>query len=91
MHQSIVSTAPNVHVMGGDNDFTFQGPGMSPVLLGQADGYNPSLSHTLHNRKFHQGKGPNVKPRHCGNNQKVIAVHLSPAIPMGVVGGDLYK
>ena len=38
------------------------------------------------------GKGPNVKPpvlpRHSGDNQKVIALHLSPAIPrLFPVGG----
>ena len=38
--------------MGGDNDFTFQSPGISPALWEQADGYNPALSHTLHNRKI---------------------------------------
>ena len=72
--------------MGGDNYFTFQSPGISPALWGQADGYNPALSPTLHNRKSHRGKGPNVKPpaipRHCGDNQKVMALHLSPAIPV---------
>ena len=72
--------------MGEDNDFLlFQSPGISPALRGQADGYNPALSPTLHNRKFHRGKVPNVKapaiPRHCGDNQKVITLHLSLAIP----------
>ena len=61
-------------------------------MWGQADGYNPALSPTLHNRKFHRGKVPNVKapaiPRHCGDNQKVIALHLSPAIPVG--GGGMW-
>ena len=43
------------------------------------------------NRKSHRGKGPNVKtpaiPRYCGDNQKVIALHLSPAIYTPVGGG----
>ena len=48
---------------------------ISPALRGQADGNNPALSSTVHNRKSQQGKVPNVKPpvisRHCGDNQKV--------------------
>ena len=74
MHQSFVSTAPPPPLtgMGGDNDFTFQSPGISPALRGHADGNNPALSATLHNRKSHRGKIPNVKSpvisRHCGDN-----------------------
>ena len=64
-----------------------------PALRGQADGNNPALSPTLHNRKSHQGKVPNVKPlvisRHCGDNKKVIALHLSMAIPVGGGGGAM--
>ena len=66
---------------------TFQSPGISPALWGQADGYNPALSPTLYNRKSHRDKGPNVKPlaipKHCGDNQKVIAMHLSLTTPIG--------
>ena len=66
---------------------TFHSPGITPAMRGQAGGYNPALSPILHNRKSHRGKGPNVKPlaipRYCGDNQKVIALHLSSAI----VGG----
>ena len=72
---------------------TFQSPDISPALWGQADDYNPALSPTLHNRKSHRGKGPNVKtpsiPRYCWDIQKVIALQLSPAIPVG--GGRGYK
>ena len=73
MHQSFVSTAPPPPTgMGGDNDFTFQSPGISPALRGHADGNNPALSATLHNRKSHGGKIPNVKSpvisQHCGDN-----------------------
>ena len=54
--------------------FAFQSPGISPALWGQADGNDPAL----------WGKCPNVitpaLPRHCVDNQKVIALHLSPAI-----------
>ena len=87
MHQSFVSTPspPPSGIM------TFQSPGISPALWGQADGYNPALSPTLQNRKSHRGKGPNVKPPaipgHCRDNKKVIALHLSPAIPVGGGGG----
>ena len=73
--------------------FIFQSPGISPALLGQADGNNPALCPTLHNRKSQQDKCPNVitptLPRHCGDNQKVIVQHLTPAIP--VDGGSGYK
>ena len=41
---------------------TFQSPGLSPALGGQADGNITALSPTLHNRKSHRGKIPNVKP-----------------------------
>ena len=52
--------------------FTLQSRGISPALRGKADGYSAALSPTLHNRKSHWGKVPNVKapliPRHCGGN-----------------------
>ena len=52
----------------------------------QADGnYNPALSPTLQLRKSHRGRGLNVKPpaisQHCGDIQKRITLHISPAIP----------
>ena len=51
----------------------------------QADGNNPALSPTLQLRKSHWGRGLNVKPpaisQHCGEYQKVITPHISPAIP----------
>ena len=44
MQQSFVATAPPTPTgMGGDNDFTFQSPGISPALWGQPNGYNPAL------------------------------------------------
>ena len=61
--------------------FTFQSPGISPALWGQANGNNPALFPTLHNRKSQQGKCPNVIRPHCGDNQIVIVQHLTPAIP----------
>ena len=61
--------------------FTFQSPGISPALWGQADGNNPALCPTLHNRKSQQGKCPIVitptLPPHFGDNQKVIVRHAS--------------
>ena len=51
----------------------------------QADGNNPALSPTLQLRKSHRGRGLDVKPpsisQHCGDNQKVITRHISPANP----------
>ena len=78
MHQSFVPPTG----MGGD----FQRPSISPTLWGQADGNNPTLSPPpLHHRKSNEGKCPNVItlafPWHCGDNQKVLALHHSPAIP----------
>ena len=64
MHQSFASTAPPPTGMGGDNGFTFQSPGISPTLWGQADDNNPALCPTLHNRKSQQGRCPNVLPPH---------------------------
>ena len=52
--------------------FLLQRPGISFVLRGKAHGYSAALSPTLHNRKSHRGKVPNVNapaiPRHCGGN-----------------------
>ena len=84
---------PRLRGLAGIMIFTFQNPGISPALWGQADGNNPALCPTLHNRKSQQGKCPNVitptLSRHCGDNQKVIVQHLTPAIPVG--GGRGYK
>ena len=88
MHQSFVSTAPPPPpptAMGGDNDFHFPEPWYKSALWGQADGNNPALCPSIHNRKSQQGKCPNfitpTLPRHCGDNQKVIIQQLTPAIP----------
>ena len=64
MHQSFVSTAPPPRGWAGIMVFTFQSPGISPALWGQADDNNPALCPTLHNRKSQQGKCPNVIPLH---------------------------
>ena len=81
MHQSFVSTSPHLRGWVGIMIFTFQSPGISPDLWGQADGNNPALCPTLHNRKSQQGKCPIVitptLPPHFGNNQKVIVRHAS--------------
>ena len=52
MHQLFVSTAPPPT----GRLFTFQSPGISPTLLGQADGNNSALSLVLQYKKSHQGK-----------------------------------
>ena len=64
MHQSFVSTAPPPTAMGGDNDFNFPEHGISPALRGHADGNNPALCPTLHNRKSEQHKCPDVISPH---------------------------
>ena len=65
--------------------FTFQSPDIGHALWGQADGNNPTLSPALQYRKSQRGRCPNVitsaLPRHCGDNQKVLALHHSLAIP----------
>ena len=87
MHQSFVSTAPPPPPtgMGKDSDFSLFRALVSPALWGQADGNIPTLSPALHYRKSHQGKCPNVLtpalPWYCGDNQKVLALHYSTAIP----------
>ena len=52
---------------------------------GQTGGKNSALCPALPNRKYPWGKDPNGKrpafPLHCGDTQKVIALHFSPAIP----------
>ena len=76
---------PHLRGWAGIISFTFQSPGISPALWGQADGNSPALYPTLHNRKSQHGKCPNVitptLPRHFGDNQNVIVQHLTPAIP----------
>ena len=92
-HDLLQSYAPVICIhcspptrMGRDSDFSlFQSPGINPALWGQADGNKPTLSPILHYRKTHRGKFPNVLtlafPWHWGDNQKVLALHHSPAIP----------
>ena len=64
--------------------FHFSEPWYKSRLWGQADDNNPCLSPALHNRKSHLVKFLNevtpALPRPRGDNQKVITVHLSPAI-----------
>ena len=80
-----IHCSPHLRGWAGIMIFTFQSPGISPALWGQADGNNPAICQTLHNRKSKQGKCPNVitptLPRHCRDNQKVIVQHPTPAIP----------
>ena len=78
---------PPPHLWGwaGIMGFHFPEPCYKPALWGKADDNNPALCPTLHNRKSQQGKcliviTPTL-PRHCGDNQKVIVQHLTPAIP----------
>ena len=76
---------PHLQGWAGIVTFTFQSPCTSFARWGQYDGDNPTLSPTLHYRKSHWGKCPNVitltLPRHCGDNQKVLVLHHSLAIP----------
>ena len=70
------------------------------MIWGQADGNNPALCPALHNRKSHRGKCPNVLtpalPRHCRDNQKVIALDslafpcLSPKVAWIQMTGALW-
>ena len=85
------------HLLGWAGIMTFQSPGINPALWGQADGNNLALCPTLHNRKSHRGKCPYVIAPTLlllwGDHQKVIALHLSLAIPRlsRLVGGRGYK
>ena len=85
MHHSFVSTATLPRGMAGIVTLTFQSPGISPVLWEQADGNNPSLSPALHYRQSHRDECLNVITptllRHFKDDQKVLALHHSPAIP----------
>ena len=73
------------HLQGWAGIVTFQSPCISPTLWGHAYGNNSTLSPALHYRISHQGKCPNVitpaLPWHCRDNQKVLALHHSRAIP----------
>ena len=76
--------------------FTFQSPGISPALWGQADGNNPALCSTLY-RKSQQGTCPNVITPHTSpalrgqskSNCPAPYPGYSTAIPVG--GGRGYK
>ena len=61
--------------------FTLLSPGISPAQRGKADGNNAALSPTLHNRKSHRGKVPNVKalaiPLHCGGIPRLEGQSIS--------------
>ena len=75
--------------------FTFQSPGISPALWGQADGNNPAVCPTLRNRKSQQGMCPNnphTSPTLRGqskSNYPALYPGYSTAIPVG--GGRGYK
>ena len=82
MHQLFVSTGPPPT---GIVIFHFSVTWYKPALWGKAYGNNPTLSLALNYRKSHHSKCLNVITpallRHCGGNQKVLALHHSLAIP----------
>ena len=82
MHQSFVSTAPHLRGWAGKMIFTFQSPGTSPALWGQADVNNPALCPTLHNRKSQQGKCPNIITPHSPGTAGTIKKYLSSTLPL---------
>ena len=85
MHQSFVTTAPAPHLRGiaGTTTFHHNSPAKSPVLRGPAESHSPAL----YKSKFHGVYLCNITSpaptRYCGGTQKVIAPHISPAIPVG--------
>ena len=74
--------------------FILQCPVIIPTLWGHADGLDPALSSTQYNSKFLCSiyicsVTTPALPLHCGDNQKVIAPHLSTAIsPLPIGGGQ---
>ena len=50
--------------MAMDGDNAFQLVSALVYCCPVADGNNPALSPTLHNRKYHWGKDPTVTPKH---------------------------
>ena len=86
MHQSFVSTAPPPTGMGGDSDPSLyraliQAPPCTDKLIVTTLLLAPP--YTI--EKLTGGRRPNVitpaLPQQCGDNQKVLALHHSPAIP----------
>ena len=83
---------PHLRGWAGIMIFTFKSPGISPALWGQADGNNPALCPTLHNRKSQQGKCPHTSPALRGQSKSNCTAPYhgySTAIPVG--GGRGYK
>ena len=87
---------PHLRGWAGIMVFTFQSPGISPALWGQANGNNSALCPNLHNRKSQQGKCPNVIPPHfpgtagqSKSNCPAPYPGYPTAIPVG--GGRGYK
>ena len=65
--------------------FTFQSPGKAPPCGDNMMVTSQLLALSYTTEKSHRGKCPNViihTARHCGDNQKVLALHHSPAIPL---------
>ena len=81
---------PHTHLRGiaGTTTFHHNSPAKSPVLRGPAESHSPAL----YKSKFHGIYLCNITSpaltRYCGGTQKVIAPHISPAIPVVWGGGQ---
>ena len=89
MHQSFVTTAPPLHlrVIAGTTTFHHNSPAKSPVLWGPAESHSPALYKSKFRGVYLCNITSPALTRYCGGTQKVIAPHISPAIPVGGGGG----
>ena len=88
MQQSFVTTAPPhppPHLQGiaGTTTFHPNSPAKSPLLRGPAESHSPALYKSKFLGVYLRNITSPALTRYCGGTQKVIAPHISPAVPVG--------
>ena len=89
MHQSFVTTAPHLRGIAGTTTFHPNSPAKSPVLRGPAESHSPALYKSKFLGVYLRNITSPAFTRYCGGTQKVIAPHISPAVPVGGGGQGL--
>ena len=80
---------PPRHLRGiaGTTTFHPNSPAKSPVLRGPAESHSPALYKSKFLGVYLRNITSPALTRYCGGTQKVIAPHISPAIPVDGGGG----
>ena len=88
-HCSAPPPPPPPHLRGiaGTTTFHPNSPAKSPVLRGPAESHSPALYKSKFLGVYLRNITSPALTQYCGGTQKVIAPHISPAIP--VVGGGV--